>query len=128
MILLDTHALVWLASDPDQLSNAAQTSIRANPASLHISIVSAWEISILTKRGRLTLPLSPEEFLTRAIAHHGLIELPLTSRIAQYSVSLPDLHNDPFDRILIAECQTRGLSLISCDAVIPRYPGIQVIW
>jgi len=128
MILLDTHALVWLASAPDRLSDAARSSIRANPASLHLSVVSAWEISLLVKRGRLTLPLPPEEFLTAAIAHHGLIELPLNRRIAQYSVSLPDLHHDPFDRILIAECLTRELSLISCDTVIPRYPGIHVVW
>ena len=128
MILLDTHALVWLASDPDRLSDVARSSIRAHPASLHISVVSAWEISLLVKRGRLTLPLSPEEFLTRAIAHHGLIELPLTRKVAQASVSLPDIHNDPFDRILISECKERSLSLISCDTVIPRYPGIDVVW
>jgi PIN domain nuclease of toxin-antitoxin system len=52
--------------------------------------------------------LSPDDYLSRAIAHHGLIELPLTRRVAQASVSLPDIHNDPFDRILISECQTRG--------------------
>jgi PIN domain nuclease of toxin-antitoxin system len=128
VILLDTHALVWLASDPTQLSPAAQTAIRAHPASLHISIVSAWEISLLAKRGRLTLPLSPEEYLARAIAHHGLIELPLTRRVAQAAVSLPDIHNDPFDRILIAECHARGLSLITRDTVIPSYPDVRVIW
>lgn len=128
MILLDTHTLVWLASDPEKLSSAARTAIRAHPVSLHFSIVSAWEISLLVKRGRLTLPLSPEEYLTRAIAHHGLIELPLTRRVAQASVSLPDIHNDPFDRILIAECHVRGLSLISRDAQIPRYPRLNVIW
>ncbi len=128
MILLDTHVLVWLASDPGQLSSVAQTAIRANPASLHISVVSAWEIVLLVKRGRLILPLSPDEFLTRAIAHHGLIELPFTRRVAQAAVALPDIHNDPFDRILVAECNARGLSLISRDGVIPRYPGLHVIW
>ena len=128
MILLDTHTFVWLVSDPEQLSPAAQSAIRAHPASLHISVVSAWEISLLVKRGRLTLPLPPDEYFTRAIAHHGLIELPLTRKVAQASVSLPDIHNDPFDRILIAECNARGLSLISRDTVIPRYPGLHVIW
>lgn len=128
MILLDTHTLVWLASDPAQLSPAAQAAIRAHSASLHISVVSAWEISFLEKRGRLKLPLPPDDYLTRAIAHHGLIELPLSRRVAHASVALPDIHNDPFDRILIAECHARGLSLISRDAVIPGYPGVQVIW
>ena len=128
MILLDTHVLVWLASDPAQLSTAARTAIQANAASLHISVVSAWEISLLAKRGRLTLPLPPIEYLTRAIAHLGLIELPLTRRAVQAAVDLPDIHHDPFDRILIAECHTRSLSLISRDAVIPSYPGIQIVW
>jgi len=128
VILLDTHALVWLASDPGQLSPAARSAIRAHPASLHISVVSAWEIFLLVKRGRLSLPMSPDDYLTRAIAHHGLIELPLTRRVVQSAVSLPDIHNDPFDRILVAECSSRGLSLVSRDAVISRYPGVSVIW
>ncbi len=127
-MLLDTHVLIWLASEPSQLSAAARDAIRAHPASLHISVVSAWEVALLVKRGRLLLPLPAEAYWTRAIAHHGLIELPVTSRVAQASVALPDLHNDPFDRILLAECATRGLSLISRDAVIARYPGVRVIW
>ena len=128
MILLDTHTFVWLASDPGQLSGPARTAIRAHPASLHISVVSAWEISLLVKRGRLSLPLPPEEYVARAMAHHGLIELPLTRQVAQAAVLLPDIHNDPFDRVLISECMARGLSLISRDAVIHRYAGLPVIW
>ena len=128
MILLDTHVLVWMTSDPSWLSPAAKNAIRAHPASLHLSVVSAWEISLLVKRGRLILPLPPEEYLARAIAHHGLIELPLTRRTAQSAVSLPDVHNDPFDRVLVAECLLRGLSLVSRDAVISRYDGVRVIW
>lgn len=128
MILLDTHALVWLASDPDQLSPAAQAAIREHPASLHISVVSAWEVSLLAKRGRLILPFPPDEYMKRSISHHGLIELPLTRQVVQASVSLPDIHNDPFDRILISECHARGLSLVSRDAVISRYSGLHVIW
>lgn len=82
----------------------------------------------MVKRRRLVLPMSPGDYLSRAIAHHGWIELPLTRRVAQASVALPDIHNDPFDRILIAECHMGGLSLISRDARIPGYPGLHVIW
>ena len=128
MILLDTHALVWLASDSKRLSAVARDAIRAHPKSLHISIVSAWELSLLVKRGRLTLPLSPDDYFTRAVAHHGLIEMPLTRRAAQQSVDLPDIHNDPFDRILIAECQNRGLSLVTCDSTLSRYPNVSIVW
>jgi len=128
MILLDTHVLVWLASDSKRLSAAARQAIQTHPKSLHVSIVSAWEISLLVKRGRLNLPLPPDDYFTRAVAHHGLIEMPLTRRVAQQSVELPDIHNDPFDRILITECQTRGLSLVSCDSTLSRYPNLQVVW
>lgn len=128
MILLDTHALVWLASDSTRLSSAAQQFIRAHPKSLHVSIISAWEISLLVKRGRLILPLPPNDYFARAVTHHGLIEVPLTRRVAQNSVDLPDIHNDPFDRILIAECQSRGLSLVSCDSTLARYPGLKIVW
>lgn len=128
MILLDTHALVWLASDAAKLSAAARAAVRANPAGLHVSVVSAWEIALLAKRGRLELPVSPEAYVAKAVAHHGLIELPLTRRVAQVSVALPDIHSDPFDRVLIAESMSRSLFLITRDATIPRYPGMQVIW
>jgi PIN domain nuclease of toxin-antitoxin system len=128
MILLDTHAFVWLASEPERLSGAARAAIRSHPASLHLSVVSAWEVSLLVKRGRLKLPLSADEYLARAVDHLGIIELPLTRHIVQAAVSLPDVHNDPFDRILVAQCRASGLSLISCDAILPRYDSLQVIW
>lgn len=128
MILLDTHALVWLASNPAQLSKAARDAIRKNPAALHVSVVSAWEISLLVKRGRLELPLPAAEYVERAVRHHGLIELPLGRHIAQDAVALPDIHNDPFDRVLVAECLARGLTLVTCDQVIPRYPGLRTVW
>jgi PIN domain nuclease of toxin-antitoxin system len=128
MILLDTHAFIWLASEPRRLSKIARTAIRAHPASLHLSVVTAWEVSLLVKRGRLTLPMSAEEYLERAVAHLGIIELPLTRRVVQVSVRLPDIHNDPFDRILVAQCSVSNLSLVSCDAELSRYDGLKVIW
>lgn len=128
MILLDTHAMVWLASDPKRLSAAARQAINAHTATLHISAVTAWEISLLVRSGRLTLPMRPEDFVERTIRHAGLIELPITRESAQASVALPALHNDPFDRVLIAECGLRQLSLITADRVIAQYPGLRVIW
>lgn len=128
MILLDTHVLVWLASDPRHLSDAAASLIRENQHAAHISAASAWEISILAKRRRLVLPLPAEEFVDRAIRRHRLIELPITRQVAQQSALLPDLHADPFDRILVAECLSRGLTLVSRDGQLARYPGVSVVW
>jgi len=103
VILLDTHVLVWMASDPDQLSQTAREAIHKFRGGLFISAVSAWEIALLHKRGRLLLPVSLEIFMRRAAARHGLHELPVTAALAMAAVTLPDIHNDPFDRILIAE-------------------------
>ena len=128
MILLDTHALVWMASDPDQLSHSAREAIHKFNGRLWISAVSAWEVALLHKRGRLLLPVSPEIFMQRAAARHGLHKLPVTTGLAMAAVALPDIHNDPFDRILIAEALERRCRIATKDAVIPKYPGVSVVW
>ncbi|MEY5011251.1 MAG: hypothetical protein RLZZ253_2390 [Verrucomicrobiota bacterium] len=128
VILLDTHVLVWMASSPDQLSEPAREALHQSKGSLMISAVSAWEIALLHRRGRLLLPVAPEVFVQRAVARHGLHELPVTAGVAMAAVALPDIHNDPFDRILIAETLERKCRLVTKDAVIPKYPGVSVVW
>ncbi len=95
MILLDTHTAVWLASDQSKLSVDVKKALSLHADNLHISVVSAWEISMLYRRKRLRLP---------------------------------EIHNDPFDRILIAMCQTNEWTLLSKDSVIAKYPDIRVVW
>ncbi len=128
MILLDTHVLVWLASDPAQLSRPAQEALHKFQGGLLVSAVSAWEIALLYKRGRLLLPVSPADFVRRAVARHGLHELPVISTTALAAVALPEIHNDPFDRILIAEALERKCRIVTKDAIIPKYPGVSVVW
>lgn len=128
MILLDTHAFIWLVSSPDKISEKARAVITKNSSLLHLSVVSAWEISLLFRKNRLRLPLSPEQFVEEAVEHLHLIEIPLSRKTVQHSVKLPMIHNDPFDRVLIAECQLSNLSLISADKFICEYPDIDVIW
>jgi len=128
MMLLDTHAFIWLASTPARLSEQARAAISENPSTLHLSIVTAWEISLLCRKDRIRLPLPPEQFVEEAVNHLHLIELPLTRKTVQRSVNLPLIHNDPFDRVLIAECQLNQLSLISADKLIHKYPDLEAIW
>lgn len=128
MILLDTHTFVWMASDAAKLSIPANEAIHKFQRGLMLSVASAWEIALLYKRGRLLLPVPPEIFLERAVARHGIHELPVTRQRTLEAVSLPDIHNDPFDRILIAEALGRKCRIITKDAVIPSYPGVSVIW
>ncbi len=128
MTLLDTHTFVWLASDQKELSAKAAAAIKRDLDSLFISVVTTWDIVLLYKKGRLHLALPPAEFVERAIRHHGVHELPLTRQISMASVSLPDIHNDPFDRILVAEALQHRCRLVSKDSKIPLYPGVVTIW
>jgi PIN domain nuclease of toxin-antitoxin system len=128
MTLLDTHTFVWLASDQSALSSVALTAIKKDRGSLFISVVTSWEIALLYKKGRLLLPLPPSEFVEKALQHYGVRELPLKSEIAMAGVALPDIHNDPFDRILVAEALQNKCRLITKDEKISLYPGIEVVW
>jgi PIN domain nuclease of toxin-antitoxin system len=126
-LLLDTHAFVWLASDLTKLPKAAKEAI-ANSECLSISSATPWEIGLLVKRGRLELPLSTAEYVERAIARHITDEIPIDRGIAIASTELQPIHNDPFDRILIATAIAQDLVLLTCDEVIPKYPKVKTLW
>ena len=128
MTLLDTHTFVWLASDQKELSAKTAAAIKRDLDSLFISVVTTWDIVLLYKKGRLHLALPPAEFVERAIRHHGVHELPLTRQVSMASVSLPDIHNDPFDRILVAEALQHRCRLVSKDSKTPLHPGVVTIW
>jgi PIN domain nuclease of toxin-antitoxin system len=128
MLLLDTHALVWLASDQEQLTDRGRAMIRESAGRLFMSAISSLEIALLVKRSRLQLPLPPEQFVAESMQHHGINEIPVDSAIALAAAALPDIHNDPFDRILAATAIVQRLDLLSKDTVLPRYPGLRVIW
>ena len=128
MLLLDTHALVWLASDQEQLSGRGKALIRDSAGRLFMSAISSLEIAILVKRSRLQLPLPPERFVVECLRHHGITEIPVDSTVAMAAAALPDIHNDPFDRILAATALIHRLELLSKDTVLPRYPGLHVAW
>lgn len=128
MLLFDTHALVWLASTPKNLSDRARHAIRQHSDELYLSSISALEIAILAKRNRLSLPVAVEEFVDRALRQHGIHEIPLDRQIAIASTRLPDIHNDPFDRVIIATAQLNGMSILSKDQIIPQYPEVKVVW
>jgi PIN domain nuclease of toxin-antitoxin system len=128
MLLFDTHAFVWLASDPKELSLPAKRAIQDNADSLYISSISALEIAILVKRNRLVLPLEPAEFIDRALKQHRIHEIPVDRSIAIASTVLPDVHNDPFDRIIIATARLNGMSIVSRDRLLRSYPEVEIIW
>lgn len=115
--LLDTHALLWWLGDPQQLSDAAR-SVIADPAhTIMLSAASAWEMSIKQRLGRLDFPPNLEEVLEK----ERIEMLPITIAHALGVGSLPMHHQDPFDRMLIAQAKHEQLILITRDKQIGQY-------
>ena len=121
-LLLDTHVLLWAAGASRQLSADARGLIEDPENELVYSAASIWEVAI--KRG-----LEREEFnadprlLRRGLLENGYVELPVSGAHAAAVDLLPPIHKDPFDRILIAQAQIEGLTLLTADEVVARYPG-----
>jgi len=128
MLLLDTHAFVWLASDTSRLSGTAKEIIQTECESLFVSGISGLEIALAAKRNRLILPVEPDVFIRKATVQHGVRHIPVTSEIGCLSASLPDIHDDPFDRLIIATAMFHGMSILSEDTTFQQYPDIDVIW
>jgi PIN domain nuclease of toxin-antitoxin system len=128
MLLLDTHTFVWLASDLDQLSGPACEAIEEEAGSLFISGITGLEIGLAAKRKRLDLPVEPAVFLQRAMLQHGIRQVPVTAEIGCQAATLPDLHNDPFDRIIIATAIRHGMRIVSRDRIIAKYSGVITLW
>lgn len=128
MYLLDTCALIWLVSDQDSLTRKVKRVIVNNVGEIYISSISAFEIAIKSVKGKIELPLSPDEWFKEAVMHHGIGEVPITSDIACKSALLPRVHNDPCDRIIIATAIQQNMVVITRDEIFLEYPDIRVLW
>ena len=121
-LLLDTHLLLWAAGDPDRLSPAAQSLISDPENEPLFSSASIWEIAIKHGLRRDVLQLDPR-LVRRALLDNGYGELPITSDHAVAIDGLPPIHKDPFDRILVAQSIVEGITLLTSDPLVGRYPG-----
>lgn len=128
MILLDTCTLLWLVGDQTKLSTRALEELRNNPGQLFVSAISAFEIGIKERKGKLRLPLDPERWFEAALEFHGLLELPVTGSIASRAMMLPALHADPCDRLVVATGQALGMLVLTPDPLIRAYPGTRSAW
>ena len=122
-VLLDTHAFLWWLGDDPKLSPAARAAIRDPDALVHVSAASIWEIAIKVKLGRLDVQDSD---CAAEIEANGFVELAITARHAQSAGALPRHHDDPFDRMLIAQAQLEDLVLITHDRRLRRY-GTRIV-
>lgn len=128
MLLLDTCTLLWLAADQDRLSKPAKDAIREHADRLFVSSITAFEIAIKARSGKLELPMEAGAWFEKALRHHGLTEVAVDGAIAAGSVNLPPLHNDPCDRIIIATALRHNMAVVTSDAVIAQYEKVRVIW
>lgn len=128
MVILDTCTLLWLASSEDKLSSIARETISKNAGSLFVSSISALEISIKHRRKKLKLPLPPVEWIQLVLELHGLLEIPVSSEIAAEAGTLPMVHNDPFDRIIIASALVTESLIVSPNRDIAKYELVRTIW
>lgn len=122
--LIDTHAILWCAQDGGSLSSAAR-AVMLNEV-CYYSIVSLWEVAIKQGQGKLDADFTIEE-LDRFCRDAGFLPLPITPAALERVKTLPDIHRDPFDRLLVAQALEENLAVVTRDRMIPQYP-VQTIW
>jgi len=125
--LLDTHTFLWWNIDDPQLSPIARDFIVDRRNELYFSAASAWEIAIKAGRGKLVLPEPPEKYVATRLALHRIHALPIQLSHALRVYELPELHRDPFDRLLVVQSQMEDLPILTADENIRRY-SVETIW
>jgi len=125
--LLDTHAFLWFVTADNRLSQKAKSIISDRKNDVYFSAASAWELSIKIRLGRLTLEEDLEAFIVNQLAENSFHALSVTIIHSIYTSKLPDIHKDPFDRMIIAQSQVDDMSLISRDKNIKKYK-VPVVW
>jgi len=119
-LLLDTHILLWAAAGT--LPQDAEKILIDGNNTLYFSPVSIWEVGIKKSLGRNDFKVDPE-ILRRGLLDSQYLELPITSQHALAVNDLPQIHKDPFDRMLLAQAKTEGIPLLTSDSIFREYPG-----
>ena len=123
-LLLDTHAIIWYAQGLPSLSLTARDAMEREEC--HFSIASLWEIAIKQRLGKLSFAASIPAISTFCEAA-GFLPLGITPAHAEAVKALPDIHRDPFDRMLVAQAQVEGLTVVTTDSFIPQYQ-VETLW
>jgi PIN domain nuclease of toxin-antitoxin system len=126
-ILLDTHALLWMCSSSERLSERARAATLDDHNQLFFSVAGWWEIAIKVGLGKLELQANWASAIRKEMRHNGIEWLPLRPEHCERIPALPFHHRDLFDRLLIAQAQTEGLAIITCDPHFDAY-GVEVLW
>ena len=126
-LLLDTHALIWWLADSRRLPTRVRHAIFDPENEKLVSAATAWEITTKHRLGKLPEADILALDVTGVLRRQGFTELPITVAEGARAGSLPSIHRDPFDRMLVAQALSRNLVLISVDPVFDQY-GVQRLW
>jgi PIN domain nuclease of toxin-antitoxin system len=121
-LLLDTRLLLWAAGQPNRLSAASLKLIKGPANELFFSAASIWEVAIKRGLGRSDFQADPR-LLRRGLLDNGYSELPVLSDHVVAIDNLPPIHKDPFDRLLVAQATVEGITLLTADSRLAKYPG-----
>lgn len=121
-LLLDTHIFLWYISGDRKLPLEIKTAIQDTQNNVYLSVVSIWEAIIKYQLGKLPLPSPPEVYIPLQRQRHLIASLPVEEDVMVHLASLPSLHRDPFDRLLISQALMHDLTLATIDASVLSYP------
>ena len=125
--LLDTHAFLWFVMDDKRISTHAQSIIKDSKNEIFFSSASAWELAIKVKLNRLKIKGNLEPFIVEQLSTNNIVPLSITIYHSLYTEQLPQIHKDPFDRMIIAQSVVENLQLISTDKDIRKYK-VATVW
>ena len=126
-LLLDTHTLLWADTEPGRLSKTAQSLLLDVENELLLSCASLWEMQIKVMLGKLTVRKPLPDLVNEWEIQQGLTVLPITQRDIYEVAVLPSIHNDPFDRLIVAVARRENATILSDDPEIKKYP-VSVSW
>jgi PIN domain nuclease of toxin-antitoxin system len=126
-LLLDTHAFLWMILGDQRLPEPVRDILRAEDNSVWLSVISIWEIVLKQNQGRLILPGPGAGYAAEYRRLHQVSSLPLEEGSAKHLAHLPDVHRDPFDRMLICQAIEHEMTLVTTDQHIRQYP-IRTLW
>ncbi len=127
-LLLDTCAVLWLADAPNKLGAAAAEAVQTSADELYVSAISAFEIGVKSRKGKLSLGMSAEDWWAKVVLDKNLQVLPITDTVALASTALPTIHADPCDRMIIATVLGIQASIVTSDRLITQYSSATVVW
>ncbi len=125
--MLDAHTFIWWVLDMPNLSERCREILLDGDNDVVVSVASAYEIAYKAEQGRLTLPDTPEAYIHSRLAANGFTSLPVQLSHALRAGTLPRIHGDPFDRLLVAQAQVEGIPILTADPAISRY-DVETIW